>query len=109
MNTTDLDKRIMLAELCECTVKESTLPDLQGVLLCGSGFHLIWNPYKDSAQAFDVMLRLYTQLKMIRDSNIVSVNGTTYLIDEFKDVATAVRYAICEEAVKYIKEKRLRA
>lgn len=106
---TDLDKRIMLAELCKRTVKESTLPDLQGVLLCGSGFHLIWNPYKDSDQAFHVMLCLYAQLNMVRDSNTVCVNGTDYFIDEFKDVASAVRHAICEEAVKYIKEKRLRA
>ncbi len=93
-----LDSRAKLAKICNVTVKESTLPELKGCLLYGSGFQLIWDPYKNKDQAMDVLLHSGISLQV--NSNEVVANGEVFLFEDYDRAHYCLCDAICTSALK---------
>ncbi|QQO39132.1 hypothetical protein SPHG1_11 [Salmonella phage SPHG1] len=93
-----LDSRTKLAKICNVTVKESTLPELKGCLLCGSGFHLIWDPYK-----MDVLLHSGINLQV--NGTEVVANGEVFAFEDYDHAHYCLcdcgsGFAICTSALK---------
>lgn len=96
----DLLKLERLAKIAGVTVKHSKAYQLEGreCLLCGSGFHLIWNPYRNKEQAFEVLFKAGMELRVEED--VVVSNGEVYAIEDFDKPWHALCHAICEGALK---------
>lgn len=93
-----IDNRLALAKLCNVSVKESSLAELHGSLLCGSGYHLIWDPYKDKTQAMDVLLHSGINLQV--NSEEVIANGEVFLFEDYDYPHYCLCDAICTSALK---------
>ena len=94
----NIDSRAKLAKICNVTVKEAVLPELVGCLLCGSGFHLIWDPYKNTEQAMDVMLRAGIDLRI--EEEVIIANGEQFLFENYDKPHYCLCDAICTSALK---------
>lgn len=100
----DMLKLEKLASIAGVPVKHSKAYQLEGreCLLCGSGFHLIWNPYKNKEQAFDVMFKAGMDIS-VQEDVISYKNGVIkgdVGIENFDKPWHALCYAICEAALK---------
>lgn len=95
-----MEKLEKLAGIAKVTVKHSRAYSLEGkeCLLCGSGFHVIWNPYKNKEQAFDVLFQAGMELRV--EADVIVANGEVTAIEEFDKPWHALCHAICEGALK---------
>lgn len=98
-----LEKQEKLANIAGVTVKHSKAYQLEGkeCLLCGSGFHLIWNPYRNKEQAFDVLFKAGMELRVEED--VIIANGEVTSIEDFDKPWHALCHAICEAAINNLK------
>lgn len=96
----NFEKLEKLASIAGVVVKHSKAYQLEGkpCLLCGSGFHQIYNPYKNKEQAFDILFKAGMTLQ-VNDVDIVA-NGECFLIEDFEKPWHALCHAICEGALK---------
>lgn len=96
----DMIKLEKLASIAGVPVKHSKAYQMEGkeCLLCGSGYHIIWNPYKNKEQAFEVLFKAGMTLQ-VNDEDIVA-NGECFLVDDFDKPWHALCAAICEGALK---------
>lgn len=104
MGSDNFEKLERLAKIAGVVVKHSKAYQLEGkpCLLCGSGFHQIYNPYKNKEQAFDILFKAGMELSVEEDT-IVYKNGVIrgdVPIEHFDKPWHALCYAICEGALK---------
>ncbi|MEA4022412.1 hypothetical protein VBJ55_22545 [Enterobacter hormaechei] len=95
-----LDDLAKLAHIAGVTVKESAAYKLEGkpCLLCGSGFHLIYDPYKNKEQAFDLMLKAGIELRI--EDELVIANGKQFMFADYEQPHHCLCDAICTSLLK---------
>ena len=92
-----IENLLALAVLANVTVKEHSFEGRNAVV-CGSGFHIIYDPYRNKEQALDLLFRVGLQVEVQED--VVLANGTVYPMEDYDQSWHALCDAICSEALK---------